>query len=451
VTRRLLLSYLAITVVVLVMLEVPLGIFYAQRERDRFTTDVERDASVIATIYEDDLERGQVPDPTAAERYSDRTGARVVVVDDGGISVVDTAAATPRDFSTRPEIERALEGGRARGIRRSDTLDTSLLYVAVPVASSGVVHGALRITLDAGSVDARIYRFWAGLAAMAVVIMAVVALVGWALARSVSRPIRHLRETATRYSHGDLAADGQPVAGPPEIRELAAAMDTMAVRLEALIDEQRSFVADASHQLRTPLTALRLRLENLQTRVSPDDAAELDVVIDESTRLAALVGDLLQLARADDPAPIGTIDLRDLVAGRADVWSALADERGVTVEAQTPDRAVIARAVPGSIEQVLDNLLDNALNASPDGATIRLELLPGATEHLLAVTDEGPGLDDADKERALRRFWRGDPSTPGTGLGLAIAQALVLGSGGTIELADAVGNGLRVVVRLPAA
>jgi signal transduction histidine kinase len=107
--------------------------------------------------------------------------------------------------------------------------------------------------------------------------------------------------------------------------------------------------------------------------------------------------------------------------------------------------------VPGSIEQVLDNLLDNALNASPDGATIRLELLPGATEHLLAVTDEGPGLDDADKERALRRFWRGDPSTPGTGLGLAIAQALVLGSGGTIELADAVGNGLRVVVRLPAA
>ena len=449
-TRRLLWSYLAITLVVLVMLEVPLGIFYAQRERDRFTADVERDASVIATIYEDDLERGRTPDPTAAERYHERTGARVVIVDDAGISLVDTGAATPRDFSTRPEIVAALDGARAAGIRRSDTLDTSLLYVAVPVASSGVVHGALRITLDASSVDARIYRFWAGLAGMAVVITAVVALVGWALARSVARPIRHLRETATRYSGGDLSVDEEPVLGPPEIRELAAAMDTMAVRLDALIDEQRSFVADASHQLRTPLTALRLRLENLQTRVSAEDAAELDAVIDESARLATLVGDLLQLARADEHAPAEAIDLRGLVAGRADMWSALADERRITIEAMTPDSEVIARAVPGAVDQVLDNLLDNALNASPDGATVRLELTPGPTEHVLTVTDGGPGLDDADKARALRRFWRGDASTPGTGLGLAIAQALVTGSGGEIELTDAVGTGLRVIVRLPA-
>jgi signal transduction histidine kinase len=448
VTRRLLLSYLAITVVVLVMLEVPLGIFYAERERDRFTADVERDASVIATIYEDDLERGQVPDPTAAERYSQRTGARVVLVDDAGISRVDTGAPTPRDFSTRPEVDAALAGGRASGIRRSDTLDTSLLYVAVPVASSGVVHGALRITLDAGSVDARIHRFWAGLAAMAVVIIAVVALVGWALARSVSRPIRHLRETATRYSGGDLTTDSQPVLGPPEIRELAAAMDVMAVRLEALIDEQRSFVADASHQLRTPLTALRLRLENLQAHVSPEDAAELDVVIDESARLAALVGDLLQLARADDPVPVVVVDLGELVTGRADMWSALADERQITIEARPPASAVLARAVPGAIEQVLDNLLDNALNASPDGATVRLELAPGSAEHVLTVTDEGSGLDDEDKERALRRFWRGDASTPGTGLGLAIAQSLLARSGGSLELEDAPGTGLRAVVRV---
>ena len=450
-TRRLLLSYLVITVVVLVLLEVPLGIFYAQRERDRFTADVERDASVIATIYEDDLERGRAPDPTAAERYHDRTGARVVVVDDAGISRVDTGAETPRDFSTRPEIATALEGTRAAGIRRSDTLDLSMLYVAVPVASSGVVHGALRITLDASSVDARIYRFWAGLAGMAALIIALVAVVGWALARSVSLPIRHLRETATRYSGGDLTVDEDPVLGPPEIRELAAAMDTMAVRLEALIDEQRSFVADASHQLRTPLTALRLRLENLQTRVSLADGAELDAAIDESTRLAALVGDLLQLARADEHAPVGVVDLRELVVGRADMWSALADERRITIEVAAPEVEVLARAVPGAVDQVLDNLLDNALNASPDGSGVRLELIAGSTEHEFTVTDEGPGLSDEDKARALRRFWRGDASTPGTGLGLAIAQALVAGSGGTIELTDAAGTGLRAVVRLSAA
>ncbi len=200
-TRRLLLSYLAITVVVLVILEVPLGIFYAQRERDRFTADVERDASVIATIYEDDLERGRTPDPTAADALP-RSAP-------GPASCSSTTPASP--WSTpepplpvtsrpAPRSQTALQGARAAGIRRSDTLDTSLLYVAVPVASSGVVHGALRITLDASSVDSRIYRFWAGLAGIAVIILAVVALVGWALARSVTRRIRHLSETATRYS-----------------------------------------------------------------------------------------------------------------------------------------------------------------------------------------------------------------------------------------------------------
>ena len=342
-TRRLLLSYLAITIVVLVMLEVPLGIFYAQRERDRLTTDVERDASVIATIYEDDVELGRAPDPAVAALYHQRTGARVVLVDDAGISLVDTGAATPRDFSTRPEIATALSGARAAGIRRSDTLHTSLLYVAVPVASSGVVHGALRITLDAGSVDTRTYRFWAGLAGIALIILAVVALVGWALARSVTRPLRHLSRTATRYSGGDLVADEEPVLGPPEIRELAAAMDTMAVRLDALIGEQRAFVADASHQLRTPLTALRLRLENLQTRVSAEEAAELEAVIDESTRLAALVADLLQLAQADENVSVGTVDLRELVEERTDMWSAVADERGITIQMRAPDEAVLLR------------------------------------------------------------------------------------------------------------
>ena len=448
-TRRLLLSYLAITIVVLAMLEVPLGIFYAQRERDRFMAAVERDATVIATIYEDDLELRHTPDSAAAERYHERTGARVVVVDSGGISLVDTGAVTPRDYSTRPEVGVALEGARATGIRRSDTLDTSLLYVAVPVASGGVVHGALRITLDASSVDNRIFGFWGGLAGVAVVITTIVGLVGWALARSVTRPIRHLSDTATRYSSGDLSSDDEPVRGPPEIRDLAVAMDAMAVRLDALIGEQRAFVADASHQLRTPLTALRLRLENLQTRVSTENAVEFDAVIAESTRLAALVADLLQLARADEHPPVGSIDLRELVTERADVWSAVADERRIAIETAVPGEVVLARAVPGAVEQVLDNLLDNALSACPDRGTVLVELTPGPDEHILAISDQGPGLSDEDKERATRRFWRGDASTPGTGLGLAIASALIKASGGSIELTDASERGLRVIVRLP--
>jgi signal transduction histidine kinase len=224
----------------------------------------------------------------------------VVVVDTRGISVVDTDQTTPRDFSTRPEIATALAGSRATGTRPSETLDTELLYVAIPVASSGTVHGALRLTLDTSEVDEHVRRFWWGLTAIAAVVLAAITLVGWLIARSVTQPLRRLNTTAHRFGSGDLTVERDDTHGPPELRELAHTMSTMAGQLAAMIDQQRAFVADASHQLRTPLTGLRLRLENLQaTLEDADDAAQVELAIDEISRLSTLVSDLLQLARTD--------------------------------------------------------------------------------------------------------------------------------------------------------
>ena len=229
-------------------------------------------------------------------------------------------------------------------------------------------------------------------------------------------------------------------------------MSTMAVRLAALIDEQRAFVADASHQLRTPLTALRLRLENLQARLPEADAAELDHAIDETSRLAGLVSDLLQLARADHGQPAAPTDITDIARQRVDTWSALAESRGVTLQLVAGDVPVIALAQPGAVEQVLDNTLDNALTVLPEGGVITVTVIGGASEHRLIVSDNGPGLPDADKERATRRFWRAADATPGagTGLGLAIASALAHASGGTLTLGDAQPHGLAVTLTLPA-
>ena len=281
-TRRLVLSYLAITMIVLIILEIPLGIFYSQREEERLTADVERDAVVLASFYEDVLHFGFAPDPTPAEDYAARTGSRIVVVDTGGISVLDTEAAPARDFSTRPEVRTALTGVRSAGIRRSDTLDTDLLYVAVPVASGGTVHGVLRLTIDAHEVAERVQRFWMGLAGIAVVVLLAVAGIGFAIARSVTRPLRELQATARRFSEGDLTPGQLTADSPPEVRSLGDAMNAMATRLDELINAQRAFVSDASHQLRTPLTALRLRLENLETQLSTEaDSAEVSAAIDE--------------------------------------------------------------------------------------------------------------------------------------------------------------------------
>jgi signal transduction histidine kinase len=450
-TRRVLLSYLSITLLVLVLLEVPLALFYGQRERDRIEADAEHDADVLAGFYEDALEDDVAPDPQAATDYAARTGARVVVIDSAGISTVDTERPPGRDFSTRPEMVTALSGERTAGTRRSDTLDTDLLYVAVPVASGGTVHGAVRVTLDIDAVNARVQRVWIGLAATGLVVLAIVAGIGWVLARSVTRPVRHLSAAAVRFAGGDLTTTEPPPGSVPELDALARTLNTMAVRLDELLAAQRAFVADASHQLRTPLTSMRLRLENLESRIDdPAAAAEIDALTQETTRLAGIVTDLLRLVRAEQHPPPVPVDLARLAADRVDTWTATTKASGIDLALHAPPPPVLVTAVPGAVEQILDNLLDNALNASPPGATITVQITPDDNGHRLRISDQGPGLDADQKAHAVERFWRADPTSPGTGLGLSIVHALTTASGGTLTLDDAPNHGLAVTVALPA-
>ena len=451
-TRRLLLSYLTVTVIVLLVLEVPLARFYQQRETGRLTVNVERDANAMATLYENALEAGTQVDPTIAARYATRTGVRVVVVGPTGASLVDTAGPAHRDFSTRPEIRTALSGDHTTGIRHSDTLNTDLLYVATPVASGGHVYGAVRLTLDTNEVTAAVHRFWLGLAGVAAVVLAAMAGVGWAIARSITRPLRRLHVAAARFATGDLTAIGADPGAPPEIASLGATMDHMAHRLAQLLAEQRTFVADASHQLRTPLTALRLRLENLQSApAAAGSVEELSAAIEETGRMGELVGDLLMLARAEETAAPEPVDLVRLARDRVDTWSAVAEVADLKLDLSFMAEPVIARAVPTGVEQILDNLIDNAINASPRGSRVSVVVTSGHRDHSLVVADEGSGLSDELKARALDRFWRLDTSRPGTGLGLPIARTLAEASGGSLILGDSAAGGLTVTVTLPAA
>jgi two-component system OmpR family sensor kinase len=329
------------------------------------------------------------------------------------------------------------------------------------VASGGTVHGALRVTLDIADVNERIRSFWLALVAIAAVVLAAVAMIGWVIARSVTRPLRALTESAERFASGDLAVTPTATGGPPEIRALDDTLTTMALQLDGLLSSQRAFVADASHQLRTPLTALRLRLENLQGRVAEDPSdravgAEIERAIDETGRLTELVTSLLQLARTDDRPDTRAEDVVELIRDRVDTWTAVAEERGVALVG--PDRGegpgegsggrVLVRVVPGAVEQILDNVLDNALLVSDVGSTVDVRLATSPDRVALCVVDRGPGLSDADKRDAMRRFWRGDTTRPGTGLGLAIVDALATASGGSAVLSDTDGGGLTVTVTL---
>ncbi|HEY8316456.1 MAG TPA: hypothetical protein VIG35_06290, partial [Gaiellaceae bacterium] len=201
-TRRLLLGYLGITLFVLVALEVPLGIQNQRTERRDLTAKVEHDAVAIASLAEDAIRSGTVaqlrPVASRVYAYAGSTGGRVVIVNVRGFARIDTSSrvAGTESFKSRPEIRSALRGIVASGLRYSQTLKGRLLYVAVPIASGGVVHGAVRITYPVSTLDARITRYWLILAAIAAVVLLVAALLGFATARFVTRPLRRLEHAA---------------------------------------------------------------------------------------------------------------------------------------------------------------------------------------------------------------------------------------------------------------
>ncbi len=453
-SRRLLASYLLLAVVVLALLEVPLGISYARNERHDLSTSVERDAVAIASLAEDALERG-VPIPSTvnalARRYQNDTGGRVIVVDAGGRTLVDSGSrATGADFSTRPEIAAALDGTIAAGVRHSQTLGTDLLYVAVPAASGGVVHGAVRITYPTSEVDARVRRYWLILAAIAAVVLAVAVALGAGFAAWITRPLRTVEAAADRVAEGELEAR-VPLEGPPELQRLGRAFNEMVAKLDALVRSQEQFVADASHELRTPLTALRLRLENLADGDDGEREAELEVALDEVERLGALVDGLLTLARADRAAGVPVeLDVAAAVDERVRAWTPLAAEHGVRLAAHI-EGSPHARVTSGRIEQVLDNLLANALEVAPQGSSIDVTAARSNGWVEVLVQDRGPGMTGVELAHAFDRFWRAGHTGTGFGLGLAIVRRLVQADGGEIELHPRPGGGLEAVVRLRAA
>jgi len=463
VTRRLLASSIGLTVLVLVVLVVPLGLSFADGERNDLLAGVERDAVAIAFYVEDELD----PEATdvgidlqaVADGYEERTGGRVVIVDRSGIAIADStppagSAPSGRDFTSRPEVATALGGEVARGTRASDTLGEPLMFVAVPVASGGSVDGVVRITYPSTEVDERVRRNWLVLGGLCAVTLATAAVISLVLAQSVSRPLRRLQAAAVDLGAGDLDARAPADQGPPEVRDVAAAFNRMASELETLVGAQDQFVADASHELRTPLTALRLRLEMLQSTAA--DAGDGDAAIAEVERMARITDGLLALARADHvraAEPARSVALRSFLADRRDAWLPLAADVGVDLTVDVEGEPV-ARAAPDRVAEVVDNLVSNALDAAPEGSTVRLRALRVGNRAELHVIDAGPGLAPELRERAFDRFWRGQPSRGsfgGSGIGLAIVRKLVGVDGGEVRLDAAAGGGVDAVVRYPVA
>jgi signal transduction histidine kinase len=269
----------------------------------------------------------------------------------------------------------------------------------------------------------------------------------------VSKPLVTMAAAARKLADGDLSVRAVTGSGPPELRRMAASFNMMAGRLEILVHGHRAMLADASHQLRTPLAALRLRIDLLAADAGEAAQAELAGATDEIARLSRLVDGLLAAARAESVTEQRVvINVVPTIAERVAAWQPVADGSGVKLLLDPPSGASqdadlrVALGV-GHLEQVLDNLLANAIEALRDGGQVTVAVSGTETGTTIVVADDGPGMSADERSRAFLRFFTA--SQNGTGLGLAIVHRLVTSNGGTARLSGTPGGGLTVTLEFP--
>ncbi len=436
-------------VLAIVALMVPLAVSTADRVDAEIRSQARGQADVVAASASelvDPPDRVALDALVASAARSVR--GRVIVVNARGRLLADSGGAVRgAPYDDRPEIVRALNGDADQRERRSNTLDQTLLATAVPVVEEGATVGAVRITQSMAAVDRAVRRAWVGLAGVGVLVLLLGLGAGALIARQIARPVVRLEATARRVADGDLGARA-PVEGSAEQRTLARTFNDMTDRVQRLVASQREFVADASHQLRTPLTGLRLRLEEVQAE-SPDPGvrADVDAALAEVDRLAVMVSELLELSRAGErDVPGESVPLGDAARRAAERWAGEAAVRDQQVVAA--GHAGPVRASRADLDRVLDALVENALHYAPASTTVTVTAAPGE----ITVRDEGPGLAPGEHEAVFERFHRGSAGRQGpggTGLGLPIARELARRWGGDVTLADAPGGGALARLVLP--
>lgn len=429
-TRRISIAMTLLAGLLVIMMAIPLVVLFRTYQYDRLTLGIERDALVLAsdlsTVPQDQW-------PSVLNSYQSKTGVRVTVVDANSAVVYDSEGDPPGSPFSRTELTNALAGQIATGIRYSVTLNTDLRYVAVPVRHGGEILGGLRLSVPETDVQEDVRSLVFALISVLVLVLLAAMFAAWGLARALSRPLARLVDGAERVGEDSSARVGD-VHGPREIQAVADALDETAAKLDGVIGRSRAVAADASHHLRTPLAAMRLRLEAIaDTGQEPWITEQADAAITELDRLARRIDQILALATAEVEVSAIVIDVGESVHLRTMSWEALATDRNLNLRCQFESARIMAR--PGDVERILDELVGNALSYAR--TEVGIEVYCNDSEVHLVVSDDGPGIPPAEHQAVFDRFYRGSQSMPGgTGLGLSLVWEAVTATGGTVRIDD---------------
>lgn len=385
----------------------------------------------------------------ASLQLSTQLDTRIRILDAQGAVLVDSGQEQQgANLETDPLVAQALTGQYA------SRTDRAVMHVALPVMAENKLVGVVYLSQPLRDVtvvlrDLRT-RWWLSMA----IALFLSGVVGLLLSRAIARPVRRLTAAAGAVAQGQL--DQQvPVRSRDELGRLSRAFNEMTARLRAARQMQIDFVANVSHELRTPLTAVKGLVETLRDGAVDDPRVRdrfLETMESETDRLIRLVKDLLLLSRADSDAlnlQREPVDLAQLVRATADRFAPQAKARELVLQVSASPTAPLAWADPDRIEQVLLNLLDNAIKYSRPGGAITISVDGGQVQ----VRDEGIGIPAKDLPRIGQRFYRADKARSradgGSGLGLAIARALVQAHGGRLWLESQEGQGTVVTFTLP--
>ena len=461
---RLILSHALIVVLCLAIVGVAvLGLL--QQYRIRFAVARLDDMTIPIYVQARSLVQG---DSTLDEVWdnlqeqSEETGVHILLVDDEGAVVKQVspgeavvqldrlpAGALPSDLTEPYHGTYRFPKGQA------------FVFVAYPLAA---LVGSERPTMPETLILAVPLRgallLWAGFAEpfiwAALIALAVSIVLAIVLARSIYGPVQRVTEAAERIAQGHYEQE-VPLAGPREVRRLALRFNQMARRVQQSQQRLRDFVADASHELRSPLTAIRgfaLAMVDGTARDSEAQTRSAQIIQDESMRLIRLVDDLLELSRIESgqiQMSREPVDVGGLLRHCHELFSMRAEEKGVTLKMEFASLPSVVGDID-RLEQVFSNLLDNALKHTLAGGTVTVSAHQAPSGHVrVRVADTGPGIAADELPHVFERFYQADPSArkAGTGLGLAIAREIARAHGGDIEARSPAGGGAEFTVRLP--
>jgi len=424
VRRRLLLVTLAVTSLLIAAFALPLGLLVADVARDRAVTDAERDMGALAPVL------AVSHDPSLLGAAIDRTESGA----EGRLALWLPDSSLVGDDTTVDAEAVALARDRRVAFSRANAAGIDV-YTPVVVGPDQVA--VLRVRVPEALIRSGVATSWAILGVLAVALLVVAVVATDRLARSVTRPAADLATTSRALAGGDVRARAT-VGGPPEIADVGTALNVLADRISELLAGERERVADLSHRLRTPLTALRLSVEG---QGSPALVADVD-------RLEAEVSELIRSARRPlHEEVVPRCDLGEVVSERAEFWGALADDDGrrwsCTVQPPGPHPV---RLVDADAAAVVDVLLGNVFSHTPEGVPYELTVARAGARVVLTIDDGGAGIDDVE---ALLR--RGVSAGGSTGLGLDIASSSARAAGGELRFEPSPLGGARVVLDLPAA